>query len=327
MQDGKHGAQPDSIRAGMGGGMMSKSDIMRDFVLPHVGHPYIFAASGQKCTPEYRQQQMKSKPAYAAKIKAYCPVLSGKQATCAGCKYEDDPAYDCSGLTMRAAKAVGVSMPHGASSQWNGDYWSDKGPISTLPKDKNCFLFERAASASPMGHVGFKVSETEAVEARGHAYGVVKTKIKDRPWTDWAILKDAPPFTEEEKQLQDQIELANMPTLKKGSKGEYVKRMQNLLIAKGFTLPMFGADGDFGKETLQALKDFQTAISLTVDGICGPSTWSELLEDGPEDTLDPEPDEPIKNPYTFTVTLTAEQAKAEFDRLCAAYGACEMAVG
>jgi hypothetical protein len=268
---------------------------------------------------------MKSKPKYAAKIKAYCPALSGKQATCDGCKYKDKPSYDCSGLTMVAAKQVGVRLPHGASSQWNGNYWEAKGPIATMPKDKDCFVFERAASASPMGHVGIKVSETEAVEARGHAYGVVKTRIKDRPWTDWAILKG---LYEGEIIVPEQNETAaSMPTLKKGSKGEYVKCMQNLLIAKGFTLPVFGVDGDFGKETLQTLKDFQTVSGITIDGICGPSTWAELLEDGPEDTPDPEPDPAPVDTYTFTVTLTAEQAAAEQKRLQEAYGACAMAVG
>ena len=39
------------------------------------------------------------------------------------------------------------------------------------------------------GHVGIYVGNGEVIEARGHLYGVVKTKLKDRPWTDWGKLR------------------------------------------------------------------------------------------------------------------------------------------
>ena len=35
-------------------------------------------------------------------------------------------------------------------------------------------------------------------------------------------------------------------------------------------------DGDFGGNTAYALKAFQTAAGLTVDGVCGSKTWSKL---------------------------------------------------
>lgn len=38
------------------------------------------------------------------------------------------------------------------------------------------------------GHVGVYIGNGEVIEARGHAYGVVKTKLKDRPWTEWGKL-------------------------------------------------------------------------------------------------------------------------------------------
>lgn len=56
--------------------------------------------------------------------------------------------------------------------------------------------------------------------------------------------------------------------LKRGSKGEDVKRLQTIL---GITI-----DGDFGPKTEKAVKDFQKKNGLIADGIVGPNTWKKL---------------------------------------------------
>ncbi len=66
-------------------------------------------------------------------------------------------------------------------------------------------------------------------------------------------------------------------TVSTGSRGDTVRQMQTLLIAAGFPLPVFGADGIFGSETRGAVTAFQTARGLSADGICGPLTWGALL--------------------------------------------------
>lgn len=65
--------------------------------------------------------------------------------------------------------------------------------------------------------------------------------------------------------------------LKKGSKGNEVKAMQTLLIGYGFSCGSSGADGDFGSNTDKALRAYQKANGLEVDGCCGPMTWAKLL--------------------------------------------------
>ena len=65
--------------------------------------------------------------------------------------------------------------------------------------------------------------------------------------------------------------------LKNGSENEQVRTLQRLLIAKGYKLPKYGADGDFGAETENAVKKFQAANGLTADGVVGANTWKELL--------------------------------------------------
>lgn len=55
---------------------------------------------------------------------------------------------------------------------------TEKGDISTMPDIPGiCVLFK--------GHIGVYIGNGEVIEARGHAYGVVKTKLDSRGWTKW----------------------------------------------------------------------------------------------------------------------------------------------
>ena len=76
-----------------------------------------------------------------------------------------------------------------------------------------------------------------------------------------------------------------METIKRGNKGTAVKEMQQLLIAAGYSLPRYGADGTFGAESEAALRDFQTDNGLSADGICGPKTWAALQDNGAGGTI------------------------------------------
>lgn len=64
-----------------------------------------------------------------------------------------------------------------------------------------------------------------------------------------------------------------MELLKKGSKGDSVKLLQELLNKQGFNLTV---DGDFGNKTEEAVKQFQKRLNLTVDGIVGSKTFEAL---------------------------------------------------
>ena len=70
----------------------------------------------------------------------------------------------------------------------------------------------------------------------------------------------------------------DLPTLRKGSKGEPVRALQALLVLRGQKLATYGADGDFGSETEIALRAYQKLKGLTVDGICGSDEWKTLIE-------------------------------------------------
>jgi peptidoglycan hydrolase-like protein with peptidoglycan-binding domain len=66
-----------------------------------------------------------------------------------------------------------------------------------------------------------------------------------------------------------------MTPLRQGSKGPRVREIQGLLNSKG-ARPRLGVDGDFGPLTDTAVRAFQTAKHLPVDGVVGPKTWSAL---------------------------------------------------
>ena len=71
----------------------------------------------------------------------------------------------------------------------------------------------------------------------------------------------------------------NYPTIGRGSTGIYVKEAQNKLIAKGYSLSKYGADGIFGAETERVVRDFQADNGIANDGIIGPITWGKLNND------------------------------------------------
>jgi len=62
--------------------------------------------------------------------------------------------------------------------------------------------------------------------------------------------------------------------LRSGSKGPEVSLLQNELVSAGFNPGP--VDGDFGPRTQQAVRAYQRAAGLEVDGIVGPKTWNSL---------------------------------------------------
>lgn len=151
---------------------------------------------------------------------------------------------------------------------------AESGDISTIPEIPGVIVFYN-------GHMGVYIGSGEVIEARGHKYGVVETKLSERPWTDWGKHPNIEYDTVESTPAVKMVSIA-LPVLKKGSKGDSVKAMQHLLMANGYKMmsasgKVYSADGSFGGATELALKAFQEDSNLEVDGSCGPKTWRKLL--------------------------------------------------
>ena len=154
---------------------------------------------------------------------------------------------------------------------------------------------------------------------KDHPGGTKKSVVWELPfikghWTHWArnpeldaeYTGNAPEKpTEPQEQPQGDIPA----TLRKGSNGAAVEKLQRLLFDAGCDLGDFGPrqdgiDGKFGNATYEAVREYQEANGLFVDGIVGPKTWGSLLADEPE-----QPEEPQEEPvYQWTFSATDAEA-------------------
>jgi len=69
---------------------------------------------------------------------------------------------------------------------------------------------------------------------------------------------------------------STLPTLRKGSEGEEVKALQNLLNQPENGAYQLKVDGKFGPLTRDAVTKFQQDNGLKIDGIVGRNTWKKL---------------------------------------------------
>ncbi len=76
-------------------------------------------------------------------------------------------------------------------------------------------------------------------------------------------------------------------TLKKGSRGSRVQKLQRQLNTSLSPSPKLATDGIFGPRTHQAVVQYQRALSLPADGIVGKKTWYFLLRGDTATDLQP----------------------------------------
>ena len=241
--------------------MPTKRDAMVARAKALLGSGYIYGATGWICTQKRMKQQADQYPEYASLIWRYGPRWIGK------------PCYDCAQLTRAVAREAGISLPSGSNSQWRaGGVWSRQGLIENLPDEAGLFLY--TMSGGRMVHTGVSIGGGEEIDARGHAYGVVRRRIENTSFTHWARLNvDYDAEAGAPNPLPDE---QTRRTLRTGMTGEDVRALQTQLMALGYPLAPYGADGSFGGVTRSAVIRFQRDHALAADGVVGRATWSML---------------------------------------------------
>ena len=249
---------------------------LAEYAIAQLGRPYWWGCFGQRADGALYAQKKKQYPGYYTA--ADFPSQYGQKV------------HDCVGLIkgyLWCDSADGEPKYCGAQDvAVDGLYrkCSRKGSITTLPETPGVCVF-----MANMGHVGVYIGNGEVVEAMGHAYGVVKTKVAGRGWSYWGMPEwidygaekpsqsDAPTSIPRE----DDFTLG-FRILRQGCVGDDVRALQLMLKARGYQCGNYGAngdgaDGDFGASTKTKLISYQRVNGLEPDGEAGPDTMSALL--------------------------------------------------
>lgn len=229
---------------------------------------YIWGGQGQQY-PTLTEEWIKKKESgtnLTKALKTYkAAVAAGKEKLCR--------AFDCSGLGMYWLYNLNKVIKSDKTAH------GMMGECTMIQKShvkKGCWLFRVYTSGSKKGrayHVGYMVSDTKFIEARGRAWGVVERRLADvgNYWNAFGIPKC---FKDEIDTKEEQKAHASFNrNLKKGMKGDDVRELQKLLNKAGDNLVV---DGEFGSKTRAAVIDFQKRKKLRKDGIAGKNTITAL---------------------------------------------------
>lgn len=172
-------------------------------------------------------------------------------------------------------------------------FWSD----STAGKIHHvAYLWKPVKEGNPEG-------DWYIIEAKGVMYGVVKSKLYSRKPNFWGLMTKYFDYSGEptpEPTPDPKPSTLGDRDLRRGDKGEDVKELQADLMKLGYALPKYGADGDFGGETENAVREFQVTHNLTPDGVMHSDDFSVLF--AALDGKAPEP--PTPTPVVQKVEIT-----------------------
>ena len=151
---------------------------------------------------------------------------------------------------------------------------SSRSTIETMPDVPGILVRFR-------GHVGVYVGNGEVIEARSFARGVMRTRLKQRPWSHWFKLHNldyedameigqvqgddcACPYPEPDKVLKYQM------------RGPMVKWVQWCLSELDFPIGEEGINGRFNSPLFKAIQNFQNVTLLPVTGVVDKATVDML---------------------------------------------------
>lgn len=222
--------------------------------------------------------------------------------------------WDCNGMAEGIYKDYsGIDI--NTRARYNYAQWCDIKGAGMIPKKirmPGAAVFWGNTSAD-ITHVAYLFAPVKAgdfegdwylIEARGVANGVVKTKLSSRKPNYWGLMTKYFDYTAYIPDDQEELSCMFEETvyrlgdrdLSYDSEGDDVKELQSYLIELGYDLGVWGADGSFGDCTDIAVRAFQKAKKLTVDGIVGPKTL-DALEKAMAAT-----EKPVANPTKVLVT-------------------------
>lgn len=148
-----------------------KVDEFITYLIEQIGQPYLWGGQHTKLTPENYIAVITRKESNTAnrdKVIAYC-----KKKFADGAK--ELYAYDCSGLGMFFLQNLKKIYSYDMSAN------SMMGVCTIVGEPKRGYWVFRL-SGNRATHIGYMISDTEVIEAKGRIYGVVKHSFKKSEW-------------------------------------------------------------------------------------------------------------------------------------------------
>ena len=224
------------------------------------GWVYWYGTYGKKCSKSLYTSKKKQYPDHygSSRTSGYeKDIAAGKRcADCVGMiksffwtgnNFDTDPKYATNNCPDKSADGM-FSL------------CKESGAIKTIPDIPGLVVHKK-------GHIGVYIGGGYTIEMKGFAYDCKKVKVTSGPWTEWGKLP-ASMISYDETPVAETPAVDDEPKpIQNGSKGTAVKQLQTYLIELGYSCGPDGADGDFGKNTLAALKKFQKDHGVAQTGV------------------------------------------------------------
>lgn len=238
---------------------------------------YWYGTCGYECTQSVYERKKKQYPKHYkdARTSGYMADIAAG-AMCADCVGVIKSFFWTGGVFGGKNVYASNNCPDKSA---NGMFklCKETGKINTIPDIPGLVVWKD-------GHIGVYIGDGQTIELKGFSYDCVKADVVAGPWTHWGKL---PPemleyISDTSKPLPEPkpIKLGER-ILKRGMKGDDVAALQTALKGLGFSCGNHGSnddgiDGDFGKDTEKAVRAFQEAAGVEVDGHYGPKSHAAL---------------------------------------------------
>ena len=172
----------------------------------------------------------------------------------------------------------------GAGCEYSAGYYRSKGQFYDYPETGDQIFFY---SGGGINHTGIMVAVngTTVITVEGNADDMVKQcsyaidsgYIAGYGRPDWSI--EGGGEEPEPEPTETTCELTvTLPVIRYGDISVWVTIMQALLISKGVSCGIYGADGEYGPDTKNGLYLFQQANGLKTHCVCDEQTWALLMK-------------------------------------------------